>query len=1133
MIYRDREKNSDIINKLDKTAENVPILWLPCIIILAAVSFISFVFGKISPRKHNDEGCRKPLWKRAVALAAVFAFTGAFIPEAADISFAIKAYAADEVGSGTCGENADWTLDSDGVLRITGTGAMFDYDSAYDTPWTNEDVFSAVIDNGITSIGRYAFGKCTKLVSVSIPESVRNIGENAFSGCTEITSVTLPDSIGSIGDNAFSGCSGLVSVVLPSSIAQINDFTFYKCTSLNNVVIPDSCKKIGRSAFSGCTSLKKMKVPPSVTYIFADSFTGCTDLVFYGKRGSYAENYASEHDNITFEAEPYTITIPENVTVTRGDEVLSSGDDIYSGDVLVITAADREGYIYTLTVNGSDFTSSESYTVAYEDVYITISYEEDPNNIYTITIPEHITVTRGADTLSSGDRIYPGDNIIIKADELEGYELDYIKMNEQKVSDGGQFTLGKGNVVIEVSYKEKQKIGYKVTFPGYITVKCNGDVISSGTVVYEGDKLRITADDIVSGKRLVSVSVNGRVITNGSEYIVSDSNVSISALYENVYKVTFPAEVKVSRDNKTISSGSSVYSGDKLLITAEESMPGKRLKALYVNGREIKSGDIYIVNDYDVTITAEYEEVKYKVTFPQEVDVVIGKTFLVSGDSVPTGSRLVISAKTVSGKRLVSLKVNGQDITNGSTYTVTDQDVVITADYESFDKNSFVLTYPDHVRVTCGGEVIPSGSIVHKGDVLKISAEALEGKKLISLKVNGSEIKSGSTYTVTDRDVDITVEYSGSDDEPDPYYTVTFPDHVTVTVNEKETTSGSRIYPGDELKIIADYIPGKTLVSLTLNGEEIYSGSTYIVKDSSVIIDAVYSTDPDTGYTLYCTKYVTVYRSGKIITSGSSIYSGDVLTICADKIPGYHLVSLKVNGEKFPDGGSMLVEESDVTVTADYAKDSEETYHTITFPSYVDVSCNGRSIVSGSRIKAGDVLIITAMEKLRGYILSSLTLNGREISNGFVYIAGEEDLIIEARYKYIGEEDKETPSDPSDISDRIPRPYHEQNPGFDFDDEEESPYDDKPPYDDGIFDDGLIHDDDNEQPENDEQIYDDDEQPENIEAGAGMTETAMPESTGGTRLPSALMKSRKGAPARKRRYRILRKRNLRDSVFVL
>ena len=102
------------------------------------------------------------------------------------------ALAADIVDSGTCGAEGDgsnltWTLDSEGVLTISGSGDMHDYGFSA-APWydSRSRVKSAVIADGVTSIGRYAFVDCTSLTSVTIPDSVTSIGDCAFSDCTSL-----------------------------------------------------------------------------------------------------------------------------------------------------------------------------------------------------------------------------------------------------------------------------------------------------------------------------------------------------------------------------------------------------------------------------------------------------------------------------------------------------------------------------------------------------------------------------------------------------------------------------------------------------------------------------------------------------------------------------------------------------------------------------------------------------------------------------------------------------------------------------------------------------------------------------------------------------------------------------------
>lgn len=88
---------------------------------------------------------------------------------------------------GTCGTNLVWQV-KDGVLTISGTGTMTDYDSN-EAPWYYWDPTSAVITDGVVYIGKWAFDICNKLTSVTIPSTVAGIGEHAFSN-SNLTTIT-------------------------------------------------------------------------------------------------------------------------------------------------------------------------------------------------------------------------------------------------------------------------------------------------------------------------------------------------------------------------------------------------------------------------------------------------------------------------------------------------------------------------------------------------------------------------------------------------------------------------------------------------------------------------------------------------------------------------------------------------------------------------------------------------------------------------------------------------------------------------------------------------------------------------------------------------------------------------------
>ena len=214
------------------------------------------------------------------------------------------ALAADTVSSGKCGTNVTWTLDSAGVLTISGTGPMGNIgDTNPSYTWYNKSlVKSVVIEQGVTGIGymvfegcgsltsvtipdsvtsieTHAFSNCYSLTGVDIPSSVTRIGSLAFDGCRSLTNVTIPDGVTTIGTEAFRECVKLTSVTIPGSLSDIGEKTFYKCSGLTDVTIQNGVRSIGNEAFWGCSSLTSAVIPDSVTRIGDKAFLSCSKLV--------------------------------------------------------------------------------------------------------------------------------------------------------------------------------------------------------------------------------------------------------------------------------------------------------------------------------------------------------------------------------------------------------------------------------------------------------------------------------------------------------------------------------------------------------------------------------------------------------------------------------------------------------------------------------------------------------------------------------------------------------------------------------------------------------------------------------------------------------------------------------------
>ena len=144
--------------------------------------------------------------------------------------------------------------------------------------WKCSGLTSVTFPEGLTSIEEFAFCECSGLTSVVLPAGLTSIGGSAFWKCSGLTSVTFPEGLTSIGASAFSRCSGLTSVVLPAGLTSIGESAFYECTGLTSVTFPEGLASIGMSSFSDCTGLTSVTFPEGLTSIGGDAFRDCTGL---------------------------------------------------------------------------------------------------------------------------------------------------------------------------------------------------------------------------------------------------------------------------------------------------------------------------------------------------------------------------------------------------------------------------------------------------------------------------------------------------------------------------------------------------------------------------------------------------------------------------------------------------------------------------------------------------------------------------------------------------------------------------------------------------------------------------------------------------------------------------------------
>lgn len=232
-----------------------------------------------------------------------------------------SAYAADIVASGYCGGEGDstnltWTLDSEGVLTISGTGKMKDYTSK-NAPWQENgtDIKSIVFSSGTTYIGNYAFYRCTsESFTISFPDTLESIGKYAFYKTALSGELVFPQQLKSIGTSAYEMCNNITGVRFRGNqMSLIGDGAFANCSGLKQLQISNGLLQIGKSAFAGCKNLTgDLIIPDSVTTIGSGAFQNCTGLngtLTLGTGLKYIESSAFSGCHFTGE-----LIIPQNIT---------------------------------------------------------------------------------------------------------------------------------------------------------------------------------------------------------------------------------------------------------------------------------------------------------------------------------------------------------------------------------------------------------------------------------------------------------------------------------------------------------------------------------------------------------------------------------------------------------------------------------------------------------------------------------------------------------------------------------------------------------------------------------------------------------------------------------------------------
>ena len=148
-------------------------------------------------------------------------------------------------------KTAKVTYNSTAEVLVIVVGGKYDSytKTEYNKDWdiTEANIPSTVSYNGetytVTEIGYNAFNSCSKLESVTIPNSITFIDDGAFFDCPNLTSITIPESvtkIGNIGGNVFNN----MDVTILNCKTEVLGSDFQNCNvdivGVDNVSLPDT-----------------------------------------------------------------------------------------------------------------------------------------------------------------------------------------------------------------------------------------------------------------------------------------------------------------------------------------------------------------------------------------------------------------------------------------------------------------------------------------------------------------------------------------------------------------------------------------------------------------------------------------------------------------------------------------------------------------------------------------------------------------------------------------------------------------------------------------------------------------------------------------------------------------------------
>ena len=245
-----------------------------------------------------------------------------------------------------------WFISDEGKLTISGKGRMPDYSGSALAPWYDyrEKILALEVEEGVLSVGDYAFFDCENLKTIQLPKSLTKLGKSCFVGCDSLALLDLTQ--------------------LPKELTQ-------KVTDLTGLaVLPETLSKLAGSKASFQWRLETIEGQPAAKNLAKLDGSQLTVL----RSGTFRLVCLEEYTGLEASAQ----AAAQTTTVIRPEE----REQLTSGEKLELSAWAMP-FETELTADWSVTEESQAYATVTKDGVLTAKSITKPVQVTVRAVPKN------------------------------------------------------------------------------------------------------------------------------------------------------------------------------------------------------------------------------------------------------------------------------------------------------------------------------------------------------------------------------------------------------------------------------------------------------------------------------------------------------------------------------------------------------------------------------------------------------------------------------------------------------------------------------------------------------------------------------------------------------------------------